>query len=148
LYLEAASLAREDAPTVVPRMVPRVEALLAKRWGLGAGEVLLEVPRKLSMLRADVLVRDADGSVRSADTFGPGDGFALPLMRPALLASAGRTRVFVGRAVRGTPSDRAAALREAIADAHGLEGQTVSELLSRGSLGGVAYHPGIIVHHR
>lgn len=111
LYHRIASLPLRAAPDLGPAQVAAVEQRLAARLGLGAGEVLLDVPRKPSMLSTDILVRCDDGSVRHAGELGPDDGFALNEAQPALYAASGRVSVYACR--------RMALEREAVEEALG-----------------------------
>lgn len=94
LYHRVASLPLRAAPALSPSEVAAVEARLAERLSLAPGEVLLDVPRKPTMLSTDILVRCEDGTVRHAGELGPDDGFALNEAQGALYAASGRVSVY------------------------------------------------------
>jgi uncharacterized protein len=94
LYHRAASFSFTAVRKLSPGAVLALEAEMADELGLAAGEVIVDVPAKPTMLATDLLVRMADGTVRNARDLGPRDGFALNASQEALYESAGQASVF------------------------------------------------------
>lgn len=97
LYKPAVSLPLSAALPLPYDAVLAIEAELARRLGLGAGEALLDIPRKPTMLSTEILVRRRDGGVVEAGSLTPDDGFALNDAHGALYAASGRVAVFTAR---------------------------------------------------
>ena len=99
LYTRVLSLPLHSAPPLAPEQVAAIESRLARDAGLADGELLVDIPRKPTMLSTDILVRREDGSVIHASRLGPEDGFALNAMQEALYAASGKLSVFAERPV-------------------------------------------------
>ena len=113
LYRRAVSLPLSAAPALSPDQVRDVERRLAHGAGLGAGQLLVDIPRKPTMLSTDILVRLADGRVVHASKLGPDDGFALNAMQEALYAASGQMSVYVAAPAAVTAGQLGAALQAA-----------------------------------
>ena len=111
LYHRALALPLSAAPLLTPEQVTDVERRLAKEAGLTEGALLVDIPRKPTMLSTDILVRLADGRVVHASKLGPDDGFALNAMQEALYAASGQVAVYVAVAVPVSTAQVAAAMR-------------------------------------
>lgn len=94
LYRQALSLPLSSAPDLSPDGLHRAEAHVAEDLGLAAGEVLLDIPHKPTMLSLDILVRRSDGRVVRGEDLGPDDGFALGTATEAFYHSSGRWGLF------------------------------------------------------
>ncbi len=99
LYHRVLSLPLSAVPTLGPDQVAGIEARLAHEAGLAPGELLVDIPRKPTMLSTDILVRFASGIVVHASRLGPEDGFALNAMQEALYAASGKVSVYAARPV-------------------------------------------------
>ena len=99
LYTRVLSLPLNAVPALSPEQVAAIEARLAHEAGLGAGGLLIDIPRKPTMLSTDILVRLGGGRVVHASTLGPDDGFALNAMQEALYAASGSVAVYVAAPV-------------------------------------------------
>lgn len=104
LYKRAASLPLSAAPALTPGQITEVEERLASRLGLSEGSLLLDIPRKPTMLSTDILVRCDDGSVVHAGDLGPNQGFALNELQSALYAASGRIGVFTSERMSIAPA--------------------------------------------
>ncbi len=113
LYSCVASLPLSAAAPPNPAGLATAERRLAPRLNLARGEVLVDVPRKPTMLSTDLSVRLASGRVVNASRLGPDDGFAMNEAQAALYAASGRVSVFTARPVRLDIRD----LRHALEDA-------------------------------
>ena len=111
LYRRALALPLSAAPLLSPEQVTEVERRLAKEAGLTEGALLVDIPRKPTMLSTDILVRFNDGRVVHASKLGPDDGFALNAMQEALYAASGQVGVYVAGEVRVTAAQVTAAMR-------------------------------------
>ena len=105
LYTRVLSLPLNAVPPMSPERVAAIEGKLARESGLGAGGLLIDIPRKPTMLSTDILVRLGDERVVHASTLGPDDGFALNAMQEALYAASGSVAVYVAAPGRVVTSD-------------------------------------------
>ena len=99
LYHRVLSLPLSVAGPLSPEQVARIEARLGTEAGLGPGELLVDIPRKPTMLSTDILVRFASGLVVHASRLGPEDGFALNAMQEALYEASGKVAVYAAERV-------------------------------------------------
>ena len=75
----------------------RAEAVLAARYGLAEGELLLDYPRKERMIGLDLPLLARDGSVRHITDSGLAGAINLPILAEQLYHSARWLRVFTAR---------------------------------------------------
>ena len=113
LYTRVLSMPLSAVPPMSPERVATIEARLAREAGLGAGGLLIDIPRKPTMLSTDILVRLGDGRVVHASTLGPADGFALNAMQEALYAASGSAAVYAASPVALDPARLTAAITAA-----------------------------------
>jgi HD superfamily phosphohydrolase len=73
---------------------------LAKRLGLGEGDVLLDFPAKTQMLGLDLPVLEKDGGIRRLTQAGMAGSIDLPKLSDALYRSARWLRVFTAKRVK------------------------------------------------
>ncbi|MBI3790808.1 MAG: hypothetical protein HY275_08005, partial [Gemmatimonadetes bacterium] len=99
LYARILSVPLGAVPPLGPEQVAAIEARLAHECGLGAGELLVDIPRKPTMLSTDILVRFESGIVVHASRLGPDDGFALNAMQEALYEASGKVAVYAASPV-------------------------------------------------
>lgn len=85
-------LSAVDKPSA--EAILEVERILAAELELQEGEVILDFPTKPTMLATDILVRCADGTIRSARDLEPEDGFALNAAQQALYVASGSVALF------------------------------------------------------
>jgi len=85
-----------DAP-LPPQVLIGLERQLEQELGLSVGEVLLDRPRKPTMLSTDLLVLLNDGEVAHMRDLGTEHGLALPSHRPAFYAASGRIHCFTAQ---------------------------------------------------
>lgn len=113
LYRPVVFFPLSSAPHLSAEALLEVESYLAARLGLEAGEVLLDIPRRPTMLSTDILVRRHSGEVVNARDLGPDDGFALNLAAEGFYLSSGRWSLYAARPV-DVPAD---ALERLVLDA-------------------------------
>lgn len=99
LYHRVLSLPLGAVPALGPEQVSAIEARLCAEAGLAPGELLVDIPRKPTMLSTDLLVRFASGIVVHASRLGPEDGFALNAMQDALYEASGKVAVYAATPV-------------------------------------------------
>ena len=99
LYSRVLSVPLGAVPMLTPEQVTAVEARLTRDTGLAPGELLVDIPRKPTMLSTDLLVRFPSGLVVHASRLGPEDGFALNAMQEALYVASGKVAVYAAAAV-------------------------------------------------
>lgn len=100
LYKASAWLPLSAAPANLDHAgLTRAEQRLEQALGLSSGEAILDVPRKDTMLSANLLVRRPDDSVEFASNLGPDDGFALNTARATFYAASGRIHLFTAEKV-------------------------------------------------
>jgi phosphohydrolase domain-containing protein len=113
LYSCAVSLPLSAAGAPTPAGVASAERRIAARLGLKRGEVLVDIPRKPTMLSTDLLVRLPTGRVVNAGDLAADDGFAMNEAQAALYAASGRVSVFTARPVALDERDVRYALEDA-----------------------------------
>ena len=113
LYSCAASLPLSAAAVPNPAGVAAAERRIAARLGLRRGEVLVDIPRKPTMLSTDLLVRLPNGRVVNAGELTADDGFAMNDAQAALYAASGRVSVFTARPMALDERDVRYALEDA-----------------------------------
>lgn len=115
LYRPIVSFPLSSAPELSPAELRRAETYITEALGLDAGDALIDVPHKPSMLSTDVLVlRSDERTVVSAGDLGPDDGFALGPSAEAFYHASGRWALFVSDPSEVAPKRAAAALDEAL----------------------------------
>ncbi len=113
LYTRVAAVPLSAIGELSPDRVVACEARLASEVGLADGELLVDIPRKPTMLSTDILVRLASGRVVHASALGPDDGFALNAMQHALYEASGRISAYAVRPVALSPERLIRALQQA-----------------------------------
>ncbi len=104
LVKRVAALPLAAAADLAPRQIAEAERRLEATIGAAPGSLLIDVPRKPTMLSTDILVRRDDGVVVPAATLGPEDGFAINAAQGALYAASGKVGVYAAAPVAVAPA--------------------------------------------
>ncbi len=99
LYHRVLSLPLGAVPALAPEQVSAIEAQLSAEAQLEPGQLLVDIPRKPTMLSTDILVRFESGIVVHASRLGPEHGFALNAMQEALYEASGKVAVYAAQPV-------------------------------------------------
>lgn len=99
LYRRVLAVPLGTVPALAPEQVARIEARLAAQLRCPPGALLVDIPRKPTMLSTDILVRFDSGLVVHASRLGPDDGFALNAMQEALYDASGKVAVYAAHDV-------------------------------------------------
>lgn len=114
LYRPVVSHPLSSAPNLSLAQLRSAEVVIAEALGLEPGEALLDVPRRPTMLSADILILRTNGLVVSASTLGPDDGFALGPSAEAFYHASGRWGLYVAEPSAISPEAAEAVVGDAL----------------------------------